>query len=190
MLKFFFEIFGIPLMIIVIFVATLPIFAGKLDEKEFAPEAYIKVVDVLPKNDVIVFSDNLPKNQVKSEFRKIIIDLSEQKMFLHDGDVVIGEFLVSTGKTGMETPTGIFQIYEKRARAWSRMAGLWMPYWIMIDPIRGIGIHELPEWPNGYKEGTYHLGLPVSHGCIRLGIGSAEFVYNWAEVGMSVEIVK
>jgi len=52
------------------------------------------------------------------------------------------------------------------------------------------GLHELPEWANGYKEGQNHLGIPVSHGCVRLGIGDAAQVYNWAEVGTPVYIHK
>jgi lipoprotein-anchoring transpeptidase ErfK/SrfK len=50
------------------------------------------------------------------------------------------------------------------------------------------GLHELPIWPNGYREGQDHLGIPVSHGCIRLGVGPAQFLYNWAEVGTPVII--
>ena len=50
--------------------------------------------------------------------------------------------------------------------------GLWMPFWLGLDRGR-IGIHELPVWPSGYREGEDHLGKAVSHGCIRLGVGSA-----------------
>lgn len=50
------------------------------------------------------------------------------------------------------------------------------------------GIHELPEWPGGYKEGKSHLGRPVSHGCVRLGVGSAEWLFNWADIGTEVII--
>jgi lipoprotein-anchoring transpeptidase ErfK/SrfK len=50
------------------------------------------------------------------------------------------------------------------------------------------GLHELPEWPNGYKEGASHLGIPVSHGCVRLGVGAAVRVFNWVEIGTPVVI--
>jgi lipoprotein-anchoring transpeptidase ErfK/SrfK len=62
-----------------------------------------------------------------------------------------------------------------------------MPYWLGLDDGR-VGIHELPVWPNGYVEGEDHLGTPVSHGCIRLGHESAEFLYNWVEVEIEVFI--
>jgi lipoprotein-anchoring transpeptidase ErfK/SrfK len=62
-----------------------------------------------------------------------------------------------------------------------------MPFWIGIKGTR-MGIHELPEWPNGYKEGAAHIGTPVSHGCIRLGVEAAKIVYDWADVGTKVII--
>ena len=111
----------------------------------------------------------------------------EQKLYYFLGDVRMGEFKISSGKLSMRTPKGNFKIDGKSLRAWSKKYGLFMPYWLSLK--NGyFGIHELPEWPNGKKEGENHLGQPVSHGCIRLGIGSAEFLYNWASVGTAVKI--
>jgi lipoprotein-anchoring transpeptidase ErfK/SrfK len=50
------------------------------------------------------------------------------------------------------------------------------------------GLHALPEWPNGYREGENHLGIPVSHGCVRLSTAAAAQVYSWADVGTIVVI--
>jgi lipoprotein-anchoring transpeptidase ErfK/SrfK len=63
-----------------------------------------------------------------------------------------------------------------------------MPFWMAITPGGSFGIHELPEWPDGDKNGANDLGSPVSHGCVRLGIGPAERVYNWAEIGTPVVV--
>ena len=98
----------------------------------------------------------------------------------------MGEFLVSTGRRGMYTPTGYFQIESKHPKAWSSY-GLWMPYWMSFYNNR-FGIHELPIWPNGFREGESSLGNPVSHGCVRLGVGAAEFLYNWTPIGTPVFI--
>ncbi|MCA9384265.1 MAG: L,D-transpeptidase [Candidatus Magasanikbacteria bacterium] len=119
--------------------------------------------------------------------KTINVDLSEQKLQQQLSGVVISEFTVSTGKPGMRTPTGTFKILNKHPRAWSRSAKLWMPYW-MAFTTRGHGLHELPEWPGGKKEGEDHLGKPVSHGCIRLGIGAAKRLYEWSEIGTPVII--
>src|SRR3989339_120031 len=119
--------------------------------------------------------------------KRIEIDTGRQNLKYFLGDVAIKEFVVSTGKPGMETPKGHFKVDYKDKKAWSAKYGLWMPYWMSLQ--NGyFGIHELPEWPGGYKEGVDHLGKPVSHGCIRLRVGDAEFLYNWAPMGTEVFI--
>jgi len=122
------------------------------------------------------------------EGKYIDINLKSQILSIFENGKIIDTFLVSSGKIGMETPQGSFQVHNKYPRAWSKKYGLYMPYWMAIVNSGDFGIHELPEWPGGYKEGKNHLGIPVSHGCVRLGIGSAERVYNFAEIGTPVII--
>ncbi|PIT93937.1 hypothetical protein COU00_01735 [Candidatus Falkowbacteria bacterium CG10_big_fil_rev_8_21_14_0_10_43_11] len=117
--------------------------------------------------------------------KKIFIDTKNQLLGYNLGEVRLGLYPISTGKRGMETPAGQYKVLEKNLRRWSSKAKLWMPYWLMFDA-RGFGIHELPEWNDGTKEGANHLGIPVSHGCVRLGVGPAEKLYNWAEAGTKV----
>ncbi|OGF19635.1 hypothetical protein A3G56_00360 [Candidatus Falkowbacteria bacterium RIFCSPLOWO2_12_FULL_45_10] len=117
--------------------------------------------------------------------KKIFIDTKNQLLAYNLGEVRLGLFPISTGKRGTETPAGQYQVIEKNPRRWSSLAKLWMPYWLMFDR-RGFGVHELPEWNDGTKEGADHLGIPVSHGCVRLGVGPAERLYNWAEIGTKV----
>lgn len=120
------------------------------------------------------------------EGKYIDVNLSTQIMTVFENGKVLDSFLISSGKRGMDTPKGEHQIYNKHPRPWSKKYGLFMPYWMAITPSGQFGIHELPEWPGGYKEGQNHLGIPVSHGCMRLGVGPAGFVYDWAEVGTPV----
>lgn len=125
-----------------------------------------------------------PKKLTKS----IVIDTKKQELYQQLNGITIRTHTVSTGKPSMPTTKGEYKIGNKAKRAWSKTYGLWMPYWMSLGGTR-MGIHELPEWPNGYKEGANHLGVAVSHGCIRLGIQAAEIVYNWTELGTKV-IVK
>lgn len=120
------------------------------------------------------------------EGKYIDVNLSTQIMTIFENGKVLDSFLISSGKRGMDTPKGEHQIYNKHPRPWSKKYGLFMPYWMAITSSGQFGIHELPEWPGGYKEGQNHLGIPVSHGCMRLGVGPAKFVYNWAEIGTKV----
>lgn len=116
----------------------------------------------------------------------IDINLESQIMVIFQEGKAIEAFAVSSGKKGMETPKGKHQIYNKAKRVWSKKYGLYMPFWMAILSDGSVGIHELPEWPGGFKEGAFHLGIPVSHGCIRLGVGSAQTVFDWAELGTPV----
>lgn len=105
------------------------------------------------------------------------INLATQTLDYLLNDYAWKSFSVSTGKASMPTPTGDFKIMNKIEKAWSNTYKLWMPYWLGLNA-SGIGIHELPIWPSGYREGENHLGIPVSHGCIRLGVGSAQYIYE------------
>ena len=118
----------------------------------------------------------------------IDVNLATQIMTIFENGILIDTYLISSGKRGMETPTGTHQIYNKAPRAYSKAYGLYMPNWMAIVADGKFGIHELPEWPGGYKEGANHLGIPVSHGCMRLGVGFAKTVYDFAEIGTPVII--
>lgn len=118
----------------------------------------------------------------------IDINLAVQILSTFENGKIIDSFLVSSGKRGMETPKGQYAIRNKTPRAWSKVYGLYMPFWMAIVPDGKFGMHELPEWPGGYKEGANHLGIPVSHGCVRLGVGPAKTVYDWAEIGTPIVV--
>ena len=122
------------------------------------------------------------------EGKYIDINLASQIMSTFENGNLLDAFMISSGKRGMDTPKGEHQIYNKSPRPWSKKYSLYMPFWMAITPSGEYGIHELPEWPGGYKEGANHLGTPVSHGCVRLGIGSAKTVYDWADIGTPVVI--
>jgi len=120
------------------------------------------------------------------EGKYIDINLAVQILSVFENGKIIDSYLISSGKKGMETPKGQYAIRNKTPRAWSKVYGLYMPFWMALVSDGKFCMHELPEWPSGYKEGANHLGVPVSHGCVRLGIGPAKAVYNWTEIGTPV----
>ncbi|MFH1611798.1 MAG: L,D-transpeptidase [bacterium] len=121
-----------------------------------------------------------------AEGKYIDIDISDQIMTTYDNGNIIGVYEISTGRYNMPTPTGKFSILSKEENHWSTQYNLWMPFSMRF--YSGFFIHELPYWPSGYREGEDHLGTRVSHGCIRLGIGPAEEVFNFSDMGTSVVI--
>ena len=124
--------------------------------------------------------------QLTSKDKLIEIDLSGQRLWLHQKGKIIGEYVISSGRPGMATPAGTFKILSKIRLVWSARYRLYMPY--SLNFYNGYFIHELPYWPGGYREGENHLGIPVSHGCVRLGIGAAAKVYGFADIGTKVVI--
>lgn len=130
------------------------------------------------------FYNPTSKDKIKLE-KRIEVNTGDQELGYFVGEVRMGKFPISSGVNN-STPKGQYKIINKISKAWSSY-GLWMPYWMGLGTGR-FGIHELPIWPSGYREGEDHLGTPVSHGCIRLGIGPAEFLYNWADINTSVFI--
>lgn len=123
-----------------------------------------------------------------AEGKYIDINLAAQVMTIFENGSVLDAYMVSSGKRGLETPKGSYKVENKALRPWSKAYGLFMPNWMALVPSGKFGIHELPEWPGGYKEGQSHLGTPVSHGCVRLGVGPAKRVFDWAEIGTPVVV--
>lgn len=130
------------------------------------------------------------KTTGRIDWQKYIdIDLSEQNLKVYDyHGIEIASFPVSSGLDSMPTPIGEFTIDYKQERRYSAAYGLYMPYWMAFNVRGGYGIHELPEWPNGYKEGESHLGTKASHGCVRLGVGPAEYLYSITALGTKLII--
>ncbi len=118
----------------------------------------------------------------------IDVNLKHQVMVIFEDGKALDAYRISSGKKGLETPEGQFKIENKSPRAWSAKYGLFMPNWMAILSTGEVGIHELPVWPGGFQEGANHLGVPVSHGCIRLGSEPAKRVYAWAEIGTKVVV--
>lgn len=121
-----------------------------------------------------------------TEGKYIDVDISDQIMTTYQNGQIIGIYEVSTGRYDMPTPLGKFNIISKKENLWSSKYKLYMPF--SMGFISGYYIHELPYWPGGYREGANHLGTRVSHGCIRLGIGPAEKVYNFTDINTPVVV--
>ncbi len=120
--------------------------------------------------------------------KSIVVHLKNQQLEQKVMGIALAAYPVSTGMPGRPTPLGTYHVLSKSPRAWSSSAKLWMPYWMHFSG-RGHGLHELPEWPGGRKEGADHLGKPVSHGCVRMGVGTAKKIYEWSPIGTTVTIL-
>jgi lipoprotein-anchoring transpeptidase ErfK/SrfK len=119
----------------------------------------------------------------------ILVDLSEQHMYVYESDALIYSFVASTGING-GTRIGNFAVQSKVPNAYGSTWDIWMPDWLGIYWSGGLenGIHALPILPNGATLWAGFLGRPISYGCVVLGTYDAEVLYNWAEIGTPVDI--
>lgn len=127
-----------------------------------------------------------PSSPASGGEKVIEISISSQRLRAWDGQQLVMETAVSTGKPGHATPRGEFSILSKERRHWSTIYGVWMPYAMRV--VGGIFIHELPVTAEGERYGGDQLGSRASGGCIRVGVGSAQELYDWAPVGTTVLI--
>lgn len=126
--------------------------------------------------------------------KRIEVDLSNQKLYAYEGDNLVYNFAVSTGKPWWATPTGEFRTWTKlryaRMRGGSKVLGTYydlpnVPYIMYFEN------DKVPGWKGYGIHGAYwhnNFGHPMSHGCVNLQLGEAEQIFNWAGVGTRVII--
>ena len=119
----------------------------------------------------------------------ILVDISEQHMYVYEGDALIYSFVASTGINN-GTRVGTFAVQSKIPNAYGATWNIWMPNWLGIYWSGSLenGIHALPILPGGATLWEGYLGTPVSYGCVVLGTYESQLLYEWAEIGTPVQI--
>lgn len=129
----------------------------------------------------------LKKNEVVTTAKRIVVDVSEEKLYAYDGDSLFMEESISTGLEFTPTPRGTFSVFKMT------------PSRFMQGPIPGVSdqVYDLPgvPWNLYFTEdgavihGAYwhdHFGKPWSHGCVNLPPQKAKELYLWADIGTPV----
>jgi hypothetical protein len=107
----------------------------------------------------------------------ILVSITEQRLYAYRNGILIAYSTVSTGKTGHETPTGVFHVLEKDADHVSNLfPGAKMPNMERLT-WTGIALHagNLP-------------GYPASHGCVRLPLEMSRLLFELDPMGTTVVI--
>ncbi|HUC92617.1 MAG TPA: L,D-transpeptidase [Paenibacillus sp.] len=86
---------------------------------------------------------------------RIIVDLSDRKLYLLDGNTVVRQFPVGIGRMLSRTPTGEFTVVNKQANP----GGPYGAFWLGLSKPH-YGIHGTND-PSS-------IGREVSRGCIRM----------------------
>jgi len=108
---------------------------------------------------------------------RVVISLSDQLAYLYRGDALVAVSTISSGRSGRDTPIGIFAVLDKRPFYRSKKYdNAPMPWMQRIDQY-GIALHA-----------GYNPGVPASHGCIRLPAAFAKKLYSVTDLGTPVYI--
>lgn len=108
-----------------------------------------------------------------------IVALNQQRVTVYDTEGQILQAPVSTGKTGYETPAGIYSVLERKVEHYSNLYDdAAMPFMQRLT-WSGIALHAgvLP-------------GRPASAGCIRMPLAFAERLFERTRLGMRVIVVR
>ncbi len=153
------------------------------------PEAVVQavIVDSPARVEAAQLGDQAPVSYGGNKY--ILVDISEQHMYVYEGDALVYSFVSSTGMNNA-TAVGNFSVLDKIPNAYGSTWDLWMPNWLGIYWAGTLenGIHALPTLSNGGQLWAGYLGVPISYGCVVLGVYESQLLYDWAEVGTPVEI--
>lgn len=119
----------------------------------------------------------------------ILVDISQQHMYVYEGDNLVYSFVASTGMNNA-TRVGNFSVLNKIPNAYGATWNIWMPNWLGIYWAGSLqnGIHALPILSSGAQLWAGYLGVPISYGCVVLGAYESQLLYDWADVGTPVDI--
>ena len=117
----------------------------------------------------------------------VVIDISEQKLWLYDNNNVLLSTDIVTGKPSSPTNLGIFKVYGKQTSRYltgedySSFVNYWMPF------NGGIGMHDA-TWRKKFG-GDIYLD-DGSHGCVNMPLDVTDDIYENVSVGTKVLVHK
>lgn len=117
------------------------------------------------------------------------VDLAGQKVTVYDAsDRVVQNYVCSTGLPGSDTPTGTFTVKERGKSFFSRQYQEGAYYWTQFKG--DFLFHSIPFDKNEVieEQEAKKLGTKASHGCVRLAIDNAKWIYDNIPRGTKVVI--
>jgi lipoprotein-anchoring transpeptidase ErfK/SrfK len=129
--------------------------------------------------------------------RIVVIRRESKRLFLYRGEKHWKTFRVATGQAAYPTPIGRFSIVTKQRNPWwYPPASDWAEGLEPVPPGPGnplgtrwmglsaplVGIHGTPD--------AASIGYSASHGCIRMLVSEAEWLFDRVRVGTTVFIVR
>lgn len=108
--------------------------------------------------------------------RALLLDLRRQVLLVVRNRRTARVVHVSSAAPGYWTPRGRYRVYRREWMSWSVRYRAWMPYALYFSG--GYAIHGFDPVP----------AYPASHGCVRIPLDQAPFVYAVTPIGTPVLI--
>lgn len=137
---------------------------------------------------------------------RIVISISQQKLFYYKGDRLVGVSAISSGREGHDSPVGNFKVRKKEKEHASNLYGDFVDASgnVVVRNVdakkdkpsagthfQGSSMPNFMEFAPGVGMHTGFLpGVPDSHGCIRLPDRMAKIFFEVTPVGTPVTVVK
>ena len=129
----------------------------------------------------LILPSKVAAEDIITDQKLITVDIGKQKLFAWEGGKIVHETFVSTGMRHTPTVEGSFKV--RRKVPLQDMKGNYPPY----------PKYEIKDVPNVmYFYGAYAIhgtywhnsfGRRASHGCVNVPVSSAEWLYNFSDVG-------
>jgi lipoprotein-anchoring transpeptidase ErfK/SrfK len=137
--------------------------------------------------------------------KRIVVSVSKDALWAYQGDKLILHTLVTNG--GPDTPTlpGIFHVQGKYRgwvmhSPWPKGSPLWYPdsltnFALLYNPAGGYFLHDAP-WRYNFGPGSNSVaGIPGgsytgTHGCTNVPYDAMVQLFDWADVGTLIDIVR
>jgi hypothetical protein len=134
----------------------------------------------------------------------ILVSLRQQWLWAFQDGQLLFATPVATGREHLRTPTGVYRVLSKSADVvfhspWPRSSSYYYAPehidYALLFRAGGFYIHDAP-WREVFGPGSESLhftpagGLESgSHGCVNTPTLAADWLYHWAQVGATVEIL-
>ncbi|WP_415299349.1 L,D-transpeptidase [Clostridium perfringens] len=120
----------------------------------------------------------------------VFVNIAEQKTYVYEGSkndwTLDKTFTCSTGIEGKETPVGVFTVQNRAPWFFSPKYGQGGKYYVQF--MGNYLFHSIPFDSDKTTISDPTLGVPASHGCIRLSVEDSKWLYDNVKNGSKIII--
>ena len=120
----------------------------------------------------------------------VFVNIAEQKTYVYEGSkndwTLAKTFTCSTGIEGKETPVGVFTVQNRAPWFFSPKYGQGGKYYVQF--MGNYLFHSIPFDSDKTTISDPTLGVPASHGCIRLSVEDSKWLYDNVKNGSKIII--